>query len=378
MTFQEVIGQKDAKERLRMLVQENRVPHAMLFCGPQGCGKMALAMAFASYLLCANKENDDSCGHCPQCAMTRKWSHPDLHFTYPVIKAAGTSSDYKPVSDDFAREWHRLLDESPYFTIDHWLREIGAANQQAIITVRESDEISRKLSLKSSQGGYKVSLIWLPERMNEASANKLLKLIEEPPSQTVFLLVSEEPVLLLETIRSRTQRFDMRAIDTPAIEQSLIKLRGIAEEQAHRIARVADGSWTKALDLLSAENEERGFLEMFIKMNRQSFERNIRGMRNWSDDAYELGRERQRRMLKYFLRMIRESFMYNFRIPELNYMTEEEENFVRRFAPYVNEANIIEMSDLMAEGIRDIGQNANARIVFFDTALRMTRLLRSK
>lgn len=378
MTFQEVIGQEDAKERLRMLVQENRVPHAMLFCGPQGCGKMALAMAFASYLLCANKENGDSCGHCPQCAMTRKWSHPDLHFTYPVIKAAGTSSDYKPVSDDFAREWHRLLDESPYFTIDHWLREIGAANQQAIITVRESDEISRKLSLKSSQGGYKVSLIWLPERMNEASANKLLKLIEEPPSQTVFLLVSEEPVLLLETIRSRTQRFDMRAIDTPAIEQSLIKLRGIAEEQAHRIARVADGSWTKALDLLSAENEERGFLEMFIKMNRQSFERNIRGMRNWSDDAYELGRERQRRMLKYFLRMIRESFMYNFRIPELNYMTEEEENFVRRFAPYVNETNIIEMSDLMAEGIRDIGQNANARIVFFDTALRMTRLLRSK
>ena len=378
MTFQEVIGQEDAKERLRMLVHENRVPHAMLFCGPQGCGKMALAMAFASYLLCANKENGDSCGHCPQCAMTRKWSHPDLHFTYPVIKATGTSSDYKPVSDDFARDWHRLLGVSPYFTIDHWLREIGAANQQAIITVRESDEIARKLSLKSSQGGYKVSLIWLPERMNEASANKLLKLIEEPPSQTVFLLVSEEPVLLLETIRSRTQRFDMRAIDTPSIEQSLVSLRGIDATQAHRIARVADGSWTKALDLLSAENEERGFLDMFIKMNRQSFERNIRGMRNWSDDAYELGRERQRRMLRYFLRMIRESFMYNFRIPELNYMTEEEENFVRRFAPYVNEANVIEMSDLMAEGIRDIGQNANARIVFFDTALRMTRLLRSK
>ena len=376
MTFQEVIGQEDAKERLRMLVQENRVPHAMLFCGPQGCGKMALAMAFASYLLCSNKENGDSCGHCPQCAMTRKWSHPDLHFTYPVIKAAGTSSDYKPVSDDFAREWHRLLGVSPYFTIDHWLREIGAGNQQAIITVRESDEISRKLSLKSSQGGYKVSLIWLPERMNEASANKLLKLIEEPPSQTVFLLVSEEPVLLLETIRSRTQRFDMRAIDTQSIEQTLIGQRGIDAPQAHRIARVAAGSWTKALDLLSAENEEHEFLDMFMKMNRQSFERNIRGMRTWSDDAYDMGRERQRRMLRYFLRMIRESFMYNFRIPELNYMTEEEENFVRRFAPYVNEANVIEMSDLMAEGIRDIGQNANARIVFFDTALRMTRLLR--
>lgn len=376
MTFQEVIGQEDAKERLRMLVQENRVPHAMLFCGPQGCGKMALAMAFASYLLCANKADGDSCGHCPQCAMTRKWSHPDLHFTYPVIKAAGTSSDYKPVSDDFAREWHRLLGESPYFTIDHWLREIGAGNQQAIITVRESDEISRKLSLKSSQGGFKVSLIWLPERMNEASANKLLKLIEEPPSQTVFLLVSEEPVLLLETIRSRTQRFDMRAIETQAIEQSLIDQRGIDAPQAHRIARVAAGSWTKALDLLCAENEEHEFLDMFMKMNRQSFERNIRGMRTWSDDAYDMGRERQRRMLRYFLRMIRESFMYNFRIPELNYMTEEEENFVRRFAPYVNEANVIEMSDLMAEGIRDIGQNANARIVFFDTALRMTRLLR--
>ncbi len=378
MKFSEVIGQEEAKQRLRMLVSEDRVPHALLFCGPQGCGKMALAMAFASYLLCANKENGDSCGHCPQCAMTRKWAHPDLHFTYPVIKATGSSSDYKPVSDDYSREWQRMLGESPYFTIDHWLREIGAGNQQATITVRESDEIARKLSLKSSQGGYKVSLIWLPERMNEASANKLLKLIEEPPSQTVFLMVSEEPVLLLETIRSRTQRFDMQAIETPSIEQALTDLRGIDSLQARRVARVANGSWTKAIDLLSAENEERGFLDMFIKMNRQSFERNIREMRNWSDNAYDLGRERQRRMLRYFLRMIRESFMYNFHIPELNYMTEEEENFVRRFAPYVNEANVIEMSDLMAEGIRDIGQNANARIVFFDTALRMTRLLRLK
>ena len=378
MKFQEVIGQEDAKDRLRMLVREGKVPHALLFCGPQGCGKMALALAFASYLLCTNKEGGDSCGHCPQCAMTHKWAHPDLHFTYPVIKAPGTSSDYRPVSDDYAREWQRMLSASPYFTIDNWLREIGAANQQAIITVRESDEISRKLSLKSSQGGYKVSLIWLPERMNEACANKLLKLIEEPPTQTVFLLVSEDPMVLLETIRSRTQRFDMRAIDTPAIEQSLVQTRGIDPEQAHRIARVADGSWTKALDLLSADNEERDFLDMFIKMNRQSFSRDIRGMRIWSDNAYELGRERQRRMLRYFMRMIRESFMYNFRIPELNYMTEEEENFVRRYAPYVNEANVIEMTDLMAEGIRDIGQNANARIVFFDTALRMTRLLHSR
>lgn len=377
MRFDEVIGHDDAKERLKAMVAEGHLPHALLFCGPKGCGKMALAMAFASYLLCqSHTADDDSCGKCLQCAMLRKWAHPDLHFTYPTIKPPGTPSDYKPISDDFAREWHELLADGPYFTLEQWLERIGTVNQQAIITVKESDEISHKLSIKSSQGGYKISLIWLPERMNAESANKLLKLIEEPPSHTVFLLVSEAPDMLLETIRSRTQRFELRRIDTASIEQALVSRRGIDTEAARRIARISDGSWMQALDALDAESENNQFLADFIQMNRMSFTRNVRGMTDWAIMVSGYGREKQKRMLAYFLRMLRESFVYNFHLPDLTYMTMEEEQFVRRYARFVNEANIIDLSELMTTAQYDIGRNANPKIVFFDVALQVTVLLK--
>ncbi len=378
MKFQEVIGQGEAKQRLVKLVEEGRVPHAMLFTGPKGCGKMAMAMAFASYLLCANRHDGDSCGTCPQCIMLRKWAHPDLHFTYPVIKQSGTTSDYKPVSDDFSKEWHDLLADGPYFTIEQWLLAMGTTTQQAIMTVKEADAISHKLSLRSSQGGYKVSLIWLPERMREDTANKLLKMIEEPPSQTVFILVSENPAALLETIRSRTQLFGMHRIAIEDIELALVQKRGIDEEPAKKLARFAEGSWLKALDALDAESENREFLTDFISLNRLSFSRDVKGLAKWSQDVTKYGREKQKRMLAFFLRMTRESFMYNFHIPQLTYLTTQEENFVKKFAPFMNENNVMEMAEVFSEAIRDIGQNANARIVFFDVALQSTKLIRKK
>ncbi len=377
MKFEEVIGQGDAKQRLVKLVEDERVPHAMLFTGPKGCGKMALAMAFASYLLCANRHDGDSCGACPQCAMLRKWAHPDLHFTYPVIKASGTTSDFKPVSDDFSKEWHDLLSDGPYFTIEQWLLAMGTTTQQAIMTVKEADAISHKLSLRSSQGGYKVSLIWLPERMREETANKLLKMIEEPPSQTVFIMVSENPAALLETIRSRTQQFSLQRIAMEDIELALVQKRGIDGEPAKKLARFAEGSWLKALDALDAESENRGFLADFIALNRLSFSRDVKGLAKWSSDVAKYGREKQKRMLTFFLRMTRESFVYNFHIPQLTYLTTQEENFIKKFAPYMNENNVMEMSDLLTEAIRDIGQNANAKIVFFDVALQSTKLIKS-
>ena len=378
MKFQEVIGQGEAKQRLVKLVEEGRVPHAMLFTGPKGCGKMAMAMAFASYLLCANRHDGDSCGTCPQCIMLRKWAHPDLHFTYPVIKQSGTTSDYKPVSDDFSKEWHDLLADGPYFTIEQWLLAMGTTTQQAIMTVKEADAISHKLSLRSSQGGYKVSLIWLPERMREDTANKLLKMIEEPPSQTVFILVSENPAALLETIRSRTQLFGMHRIAIEDIELALVQKRGIDEEPAKKLARFAEGSWLKALDALDAESENREFLTDFISLNRLSFSRDVKGLAKWSQDVTKYGREKQKRMLAFFLRMTRESFMYNFHIPQLTYLTTQEENFVKKFAPFMNENNVMEMAEVFSEAIRDIGQNANARIVFFFVFLQSTNLIRNK
>lgn len=368
MRFSDVIGQEEAKQRLRQMVNENRVPHAIMLCGPQGCGKMALALAFASYLLCQNRTDEDSCGVCSQCAMTAKLSHPDLHFSYPVIRPTGTGSEHKMSSEDFADEWRRMLSRGVYFTMDQWLAEMNAANQQAVIGVGESDLLIRKLSLKSSQGGYKVVVIWLPERMNAECANKMLKLLEEPPHETVFLMVCEEPEKLLETIRSRAQRIDVKRIEDEAIERALVDQRGIDADAAHRLARAAGGSWLTALEELDADNEKKQFFELFVSLMRLAYMRKIKDLRKWSETAAGLGREKQRRMLAYFMRLVRENFMYNFHNPELCYMTREEENFARNFAPYINEANVIEMSGLMNRAMRDIGQNANAKIVFFDMA----------
>ena len=366
MKFSEVIGQKEVQERLVQMVKEDRLPHAMMLCGPTGSGKKALAVAFASYLL-----GEDN-------AMVQKLEHPDLHFTYPTIKLPSMSTDHKPVSDDFAHEWHELIMQGPYFTLDQWLTAIGAENQQAIITAGESDDLVRKLSLKSSQGGYKVSIIWLPERMNIECANKLLKLIEEPPSQTVFIMVCEEPDKLLETIRSRVQRIDVKKIPDEAIRQALIERRGIDENSALRISRLANGSWLKAMETLQAGSENEQFLDLFMMLMRLAYQRRVRDLKKWSETMAGFGREKQKRFLQFFLRMLRENFMYNFQQQELVYMTQDEEDFAKNFARFINEANILPLYDLTNKAIRDIGQNANAKIVFFDFALQIIVLLIQK
>ena len=379
MKFSEVIGQEDVKDRLRELVRERRVPNTLMFCGPGGSGKMALALAFASYLL-GERDGEASLLADSQAivnaeAMLARWEHPDLHFTYPVIKPVGTSAEYKMTSDDFTREWHELLCKSPYFSMDAWLACMDAANQQAIIGAGESDELTRKLSLKSSQGGYKVSIIWLPERMNVECANKLLKLLEEPPRQTVFIMVCEESDALLDTIKSRTQRIDIKRIDDAALEQALIERRAIDADTAHRIARIAGGNWLRALENLEAGNENRLFLDMFIMLMRLAYQRNIKELKQWSEAVAGYGREKQRRLLHYMMRMVRENFMYNFGQPELCYLTQEEENFSCKFARFINEANVVDINELLQKAHRDIGQNANAKVVFFDLALQMIVLL---
>jgi DNA polymerase-3 subunit delta' len=370
MNWSEVIGQKEAEERLKQLVREERLPHALMLCGPQGCGKLPLAVAFGCYLL----DNGT-----PQAkAMLAKLEHPDLHFTFPTIKLSSMGADHKPVSDDFAKEWHELVMDGLYFTMEEWMTAMGAENQQAIITAGESDELVRKLSLKSSQGGYKVSIIWLPERMNIECANKLLKLIEEPPTQTVFIMVCEEPDKLLETIRSRVQRIDIRKTDNEDIRRALIERRGIDEESAQRISRIANGNWLAAIEELQADSENGLFLDMYKTLMRLAYQRKIKDLRKWSEQMAAMGREKQKRWLSYFLRMTRENFVYNFQKEELNYMTSEEEAFARNFARFVNEGNILPISDMANLAIRDIGQNANAKIVFFDLALQMIVLLLQK
>lgn len=374
MFFKDIIGQKEAKQRLIREVKEGKIAHARLFCGPEGIGKLPLAIAYARYLSCSNPTETDACGTCPNCIKFNKLAHPDLHFVFPVIKKKSKDA----VSDDFISEWRELINQNPYFNLNMWLEEMGAENQQALIYVKESDEIIRKLSLKSSQGGYKIMIIWLPEKMNIECSNKLLKLLEEPPSQTVFLLVSEEPDTLLATIQSRTQRFNLYGIEEEDIVVRLQQQYGIQESDAISIAHRSEGNFLKALEEIHLNEENKIFFELFVNLMRLSYQRKIREMKQWSETLAAMGRERQKHFLTYCQQMIRENFIYNFHDPSLIYLNEEEKNFSSRFAPFINEYNVINIMYELSEAQRHIEQNVNARMVFFDFSLKMIVLLVQK
>ena len=374
MFFRDIIGQDEAKQRLIREAKEGKIAHARLFCGPEGIGKLPLAIAYARYLSCQNPGVDDACGTCPNCMKYNKLAHPDLHFVFPVIKIKSKDT----VSDDFLSEWRELLSQTPYFNLNMWLKEMGAENQQAQIYVKESDEIIRKLNLKSSQGGYKIMIIWLPEKMNVECSNKLLKLLEEPPSQTIFLLVSEEPEMLLTTIQSRTQRFNLYGIEEKQIAQKLIQQYGILEQDAIDIAHRCEGNFLKALETIHLNEENQLFFEMFVSLMRLSYQRKIREMKQWSETMASMGRERQKQFLQYSQRMIRENFIYNFHESSITFLNEKERHFSSRFAPFVNERNVIGIMNELSEAQRHIEQNVNARMVFFDFSLKMIVLLVQK
>ena len=371
--FQQVIAQQGVKEHLLQMVRDNQLPHALMFCGPQGAGKLPLALAFARYLLCTRSADSDACGECTGCRMLDSWAHPDLHFSFPVYK--GKASDH-PVSDNFLEAWRNQLLENPYFDTEMWLNDIKAENQQITFYVQESDSLQRKLALKSSQGGRKVVLMWLPEKMSQEVANKLLKLIEEPPLHTYFLLVSEDPEMVLGTIQSRVQRINVPSLSEEEIANALVSLHAVPEEQAQNIAHISRGNYTDALKRLEAGNEQQQFFELFVQLMRSSYMRNLKELQAWTQAVKELGRERQKRMLEYFQRLLRENFMYNFRKEEMSYMTKEEEQFGQKFAPFINETNVIGIMDELSDAQRDIEQNVNAQMVFFDFALKMIILLK--
>lgn len=371
MYFRDIIGQEEAKRRLLKEAQEGRTPHARLFCGPKGTGKLPLAIAYARYLCCTNRGEDDACGRCPSCVKFDKLAHPDLHFVFPVVKRKNKDT----VSDDYMAEWREMLSKNPYTNLSLWLKEMGAENQQAQIYVKESDEIVRKLSLKSSEGGWKAVIVWLPEKMNTECGNKLLKLLEEPPEQTVFLLVSEEPDALLTTIQSRTQRFNLYGIEEGEMARRLCSQYGLTEKDATDIAHRSGGSFVKAMEAIHLNEDNEWFFELFVSLMRLSYQRKIREMKQWAETLAAAGRERQKQFLLYAQRMIRENFVYNFGTPSLNYLNEEERTFSGRFAPFVNERNVIGLMDELEEAQRHIEQNVNARMVFFDLALKTIVLL---
>lgn len=375
MFFRDIIGQEDIKRQLIKNVQENKIAHAQLFCGGEGVGKLPLAIAYARYISCLHPSDEDACGKCANCIKFNNLAHPDLHFIFPVIKKKSTK---EIVSDDYIAEWRELITKTPYFNLHTWLEEMGAENQQALIYVKESNEIIRKLSLKSSQGGYKIIIIWLPEKMNQECSNKLLKLLEEPAEQTVFLLVSEEPDALLTTIQSRTQRINIKGIDENDIKEALINIYGLQEQDATNIAHRSEGNFLKAIESISLNEENKLFFDLFVALMRLSYQRKIKDMKAWSEKVASMGREKQKHFLSYCQRMIRENFIYNFHNHSISYLANEEEAFSTRFAPFINERNVMEIMNELNEAQRHIEQNVNAKMVFFDFSLKMIVLLIQK
>ena len=373
MYFRDIIGQDSITALLRSAVAEGRIPHAQLICGGEGVGKLAVAIAYARYLCCTHRNGEDACGECPSCKKFDKLVHPDLHFAFPIYKK---DSQKTPHSDDFIDKWRQTVAENPYMTLNLWMDYIGTENQQGLIYASQSEEIIRKLTLKSSEGGYKVMIIWMAEKMNTECSNKLLKMIEEPPAQTVFLLVAENPDLLLPTIQSRVQRLTLRPIEEEVIARALCEKYGLTDTDARQIAHASAGNWLQAVETIHLGNRSKEYIELFMMLMRKSYARDLKGMRQWADTVAGMGREPQKNFLIYCQRMIRESFICNFHRPEINYMNADEANFTTRFAPFVNEKNIFGIMDELSEAQRHIEQNVNAKMVFFDLALKMIMLLK--
>ena len=377
MLFSDVIGQKDVKQQLNHMIAEQHVPHALLFAGPEGCGKLPMALAMASRLLCKTPtETGEPCGTCHACHMVNKLAHPDLHFVFPVIKTPGKSN--QPVSDEYLPQWRKQIEDTPYFTHQTWLKDIDVVNQQSQIYVAEAANIISKLVNVSSQGGYRVVIIWRAEEMNTEAANKLLKVLEEPPVQTIFILTTDRPEKMLGTILSRTQRIDFPPLSIEDISSALQTRNGLQPEDANDIARIANGNFTRALEEVVMNADTAVFFDMFVLFMRLCYMRKIKDLFEWSIQVSQWGREKQKDFLEYAQRLIRENFMYNFHLPELNYMARKEMDFSKNFARFINENNVIPIMNELSDAQRDITQNVNPRMVFFDFALKMIVLLIQK
>lgn len=381
MLFKDIIGQEAIKHQLRSSVQEGRIPHAQLFTGISGIGKLQLALAYAQYLNCPNRTAEDSCGVCPTCLQYQHLQHPDLHFVFPIVGSDETC-------DSFLEAWREIITEKHYFDLEDWHKALGVETKQSMIYEKESGEILRKLSLKPYGNGYKVMIIWQPEKMNITTANKLLKLLEEPPAQTVFLLVSEHPEQLLATIQSRVQTIRIPRLEADTITRALMQ-KGIDGTKAHDIARIANGSYLAALKKSDESEENQQELRDFIALFRDAYTvgvlkdpvkkyESLKRLRQWSLDMADskVGREKQKHFLQYAQQQVRENYIRNIGQPELNYQMEEEQNFSVKFAPFIHDGNVEAIMNQLDSAERQIEQNGNAKMIFFDLCLQMIVLIK--
>lgn len=377
MQFKEIVGHTEVKERLINSVKEERISHAQLFLGAEGSGNLPIAIAYAQYIACENKTDTDSCGTCASCVKFEKLAHPDLHFVFPVATNKSIKKD--PVSSKFITEWRELvIEKKGYITLPDLQEKLATENKQLIIPKDESVEILKILSLKTYESEYKTMIIWFPEKFNIASANKLLKILEEPPSKTLFILVAHDTEQILPTILSRTQLIKVDKVKPEELKIALLERFNLQENNAENIANLADGNFVNAQSLIEESSAEEFFYTHFTKWMRMGFVADVPGLITFSEESAKLGREKQKQFLSYSLHIFRESLIQNYGDSSLNRVSENENKFLVKFAPFIHGANCIDIIELFNDAIYHIERNANPKILFLDVSLKLTKLLRIK
>ncbi len=375
MNFSDIPGHNKTKKALRRLVDLDRIPHAIMLCGPSGIGKMSIARAFAQYAHCQSPIDGEPCGKCPSCQQHLSFNHPDLHFIYPIVKSKAQKIE---TSFDRIDLWKRMLLEYPAMPPEKWLDIIEAGNSQPLIYVSDSDYIIRADAYSSYSSKYKFFIIWLPEKLQPAAANKLLKVVEEPTEGTVFIFVSNSPANVLPTISSRTQIFNMGPIDNEEICEYMQNKFGIDENRAVSLAKLAQGRMSLADELASHSGERAEFGELFRDTMRAAYAKKPAKLKELSDYAAGFGREKLRRFLDYMNSMARENFIYNMKMPQLSYMTPDEENFSTRFSPFIHYGNIEDISAEIDRAKKDIERNGNSKLILFSLFILVIPLLHRK
>jgi len=377
MFFKDVIGQDHIKNHLKSTTENGRISHAQLFVGKEGFGTLPMAIAYAQYLLCATSNNEGSCR-----IKCEKLAHPDLHFSFPV--ASNDKVKKHPVSDFFLEDWRTFIKEQSYGSLYNWLQFIGVENKQGLIGVDEAENIVKSLQLKSYEGGFKVMIIWMAEKMNLSAANKLLKLIEEPPEKTLFILCTEDEEQIINTLKSRCQAINFPALSEEEIAQSLIAKEKISESSAYKVAHQAEGNYNKALHLLLHDSSVTVFEQWFITWVRTAFRAKgnatvVQQLVSWSDEISKSGRETQKRFLHYCLQFFRQAMLLNYNSEAIVFLEIKTAGFdLKKFAPFVHSGNVLEISNEISSAIYHIERNGNAKIILLDLSIKLTRLLHAK
>lgn len=365
------------------MADKGRIPHAQLFVGPEGCGTLAMAIAYAQYILCNNKGNENV-GENSVCNLKfEHLTHPDLHFVYPVTSTDEVKGEHV-ISTNFLSHWREFVLDNPYASLFDWYRKLEIPKKQGIISAKEAAEINKTLSLKAFEGGYKIMIIWMADKMNTQAANKILKLLEEPPEKTVFLLIAESTDDLLQTIVSRCQLVDFLALPEHAIAEKLQQNFSVDINTAKKIAHQSEGNFNKALHILKKDDDEQIFEEWFVKWVRAAFRAKqnkgvISDLINWSNTIAAEGREVQKNFLHFCLQFFRQALLHNYSVKELVFFEPNFENFsIDKFAPFVHGNNIMDIYKELNDAIYHIERNGNSKIILTDLSIKLTRLLHKK